>query len=576
MKLTPLLLFLLLVLILVVSVIVCKNLSTSLSEGFVSYDVDVLPTTTVTVDKYSSSPVIKMFDNLFFDNKNGNVIEVDSSRFLGNVDANGSVLSGNIDSSGTSISNLYISTRDGNLHSYPASNSAANPESQISTVTSSYQQWTYNTKCQNTGKYQLFYVPWNTDTYVHIIQYGYINEHGEDSIGERNTYTYKFSTNSSTVSAVRYINSQLPIMPPQNTTTDPSNNTFVIDPYYGTNQQVYQLSPTVKFDQSNANLIIRSPSYITVYGRAQNVIASSPQPLQNAGMSNTIPSVNYNSWIAYDTNGIQVIYVANGTNTLLILLQKNSNGSYDLVNTARFNGNTFDNGGATPAPMPTPVPGPPTPPGPVPDISGNAVSDYYKWYWYWNSVGGGNKYSDNYILKTQIVPPVCPKCPNCPNCTGTCTNCGGQGGSGTMISDGKGGSGTIVNDGKGVINNTVDTVGNVAGKTVDAAGNVVVGAEKVVGATALGAGAAIGGAAIGASNIINNAINTTGSVANNLIDTAQAPGYGYGYGQPGQPGAGQQPGSSKPPIDNYSYYGALPPKGANYMPVTADFSKFGK
>jgi hypothetical protein len=564
MKLTPLLLFLLLVLILVVSVIVCKNLSTSLSEGFVSYDADVAPTSSVTIDQYGSAPVIKMFDNLFFDNKNGNVIEVDSTQFLGNVDANGGYLSGNIDSSGTSISNLYVSTRDGNLHSYPASTSAANGESQISTVTSSYQQWSYNTKCQTTGKYQMFYVPWNTDTYVHIIELTYVPPYYGEYSTPTNVYTYKFSTNSSTVSAVRYINSQLPTTTPSTSATDPANNTFVNDPYYGTNQQVYQLSPTVKFDQSNANLIIRSPSLITVYGRAQNVIVESPQPLQNAGMSNTIPSVNYNAWIAYDTNGTQVIYVANGTNTLLILLQKNSNGSYDLVNTARFNGNTLDNGGATPTPSPTPVPGPPTPPGPLPDISGNAVSDYYKWYWYWNSVGGGNKYSDNYILKTQIVPPVCPKCPNCPSCAGTCTNCGGQGGSGTMV-----------NDGKSVINNTVDVAGDVAEKTVDTAGNVIVGAEKVVGGVALGAGAAIGGAAIGASNIINNAINTTGSVANNLIDTAQAPGYGQGYGQSG---TGQQPGFSTgaPPIDNYSYYGALPEKGANYMPITADFSKFGK
>jgi len=36
-------------------------------------------------------------------------------------------------------------------------------------------------------------------------------------------------------------------------------------------------------------------------------------------------------------------------------------------------------------------------------------------------------------------------------------------------------------------------------------------------------------------------------------------------------------GSKKNPVDNYSYYGALPSKGSsNYMPITADFSAFGK
>jgi len=580
MKLSPLLLFLLLVLILVVSVIVCKNCTYPLSEGFVSYDANVEPTTSATIPQYSNTSVIKMFDNLFFDNKNGNVIEVDSSQFLGNLNANGAYLSGNVDITGSSISNLYISTRDDNHKTYSTSTSSAIPEANNATVTSSYKNWSYTTQCPNTGKYQLFYVPWNTDTYVHIIALTYVPPYyGEHSTTPKNIYTYKFSTNSSTVSAVRYINSNLPLNAPSSSSPDPSNNAFVIDSYYGTNNPVYQLSPSVKFDASNANLIISSPNSITVYGRSQNVIVTSTTPLQNAGLNNTITSVSYNAWIAYDINNTtQVVYVANGKNTLLLLLQKNSTGSYDLVNSARFNENGLDNGSSQPAPVPASDPSSvPTPPAPTSDLSGNAVSDYYKWYWYWNSVGGGNKYSDNYILKTQIVPPVCPKCPNCPNCTGTCTNCGGQGGSGTMTSNGS----SAVNETKGVINNTVDTVGNVAEKTVDAAGNVIVGAEKVVGGVAMGAGAAVGGIASGAAGIVNNAISTTGSVANNLIDTAQGqPGYGQpGYGQPGygQSGYGQ-PGFSKgnSPIDNYSYYGALPEKGANYMPITADFSAFGK
>jgi hypothetical protein len=41
----------------------------------------------------------------------------------------------------------------------------------------------------------------------------------------------------------------------------------------------------------------------------------------------------------------------------------------------------------------------------------------------------------------------------------------------------------------------------------------------------------------------------------------------------GKRGLGRQ---GIPGIDPYSYYGALPSKGANYMPITADFSAFGK
>ena len=388
MKLSPLLLFLLLVLILVVSVVVCKNYMNSMSEGFVSYDASVIPTTSTTITQYSPTSVIKMFDNLFFDNKNGNVIEVDSSQFLGNLDANGKYLSGNVDITGTSINNLYVSTRDGTPYNYSTSTSTAIPQGQIATVSNSYKQWTYNTQCQTTGKYQLFYIPWNTDTYVHIIELTYVPPYyGEPQLNPSNVYTYKFSSNSSTVSAVRYINSNLPLNASTNT-TDPSNNTYVIDPYYGTNKAVYQLSSGVKFDASNANLIITSPNSITVYGRSQNVIVTSNQPLQNAGMSNNITSVSFNSWITYDpTNTTQVVYVANGTNTLLFVLKKNSSGKFDLVNVARFNLNGLDTGTTNPS-TPTAITNPSTPTviTNTPDLSGNAISDYYKWYWYWNSI----------------------------------------------------------------------------------------------------------------------------------------------------------------------------------------------
>jgi len=48
-----------------------------------------------------------------------------------------------------------------------------------------------------------------------------------------------------------------------------------------------------------------------------------------------------------------------------------------------------------------------------------------------------------------------------------------------------------------------------------------------------------------------------------------------GQGQGGwmQPGAMQQGVNG---VDLYSGYGALPPKGSDFIPVTSDFSAFGK
>ena len=59
--------------------------------------------------------------------------------------------------------------------------------------------------------------------------------------------------------------------------------------------------------------------------------------------------------------------------------------------------------------------------------------------------------SDDYFLKTEVVPPVCPSCPSCPQSSGVCHNCGGNGGSGTSgaSSNGKStnqSSGSIIRD----------------------------------------------------------------------------------------------------------------------------------
>lgn len=544
-------------------------------EGFVSYEANVAPTNSVKIPQYGPQPVIKMFDNLFFDQANGNVVEVDSKPFMGNVDANGNYISGNVDVTGASISNLYISTRDGTEHDYAFTNANANTtqESTTSNTSCSYNKWSYNTKCQTTGKYQMFYIPWNTDTYVHIVQTETpSNANNQSAYKPVNVYTYQFASgSSSSVNAVRYLADILPTKVPPNTNGDPNDNQTINDNWYSTTNKVYQLAKYIEFDTSNGNLIMRTDNSITVYGRAKNVIVSSNTPLNNGGLSNTIPSVSYNSWITYNADKTtQVVYIAKDTNTLVLLIQMESSNKFKLVNAVRFDANGPVNANCTNDNSPDGSGNNPpdgsgnNPPPPSPDMSGN--SDYYKWYWYWNSP---QKYSDDYILKTQVVPPVCPTCPNCPDGGGgTCTNCGGQGGSGTKDNNGSsmaGGNATPTGPVGSVVNNTVDAAGNVIGSTVNTAGSIVNTAIDTTG------------------KVVSETVGAAANVANNLIN---APGYVPPpppmYGQPGystqpmygQPGYGSQPGYSTGA--DYSYYGALPPKGANFMPITADFSAFGK
>ena len=84
------------------------------------------------------------------------------------------------------------------------------------------------------------------------------------------------------------------------------------------------------------------------------------------------------------------------------------------------------------------------------------------------------------------------------------------------------------------------------------------------------------------AGVANNAINTVG----NILTQGQGQGQGsnsmysnagtlQSAGSAAIPGQGQAT-SGSTPIDNYSRYGALVSKGGNFIPITSDFSQFGK
>ena len=245
------------------------------------------------------------------------------------------------------------------------------------------------------------------------------------------------------------------------------------------------------------------------------------------------------------------------------------------------------------------------------DISGN--DDFWKWYWYWKTEGGSDMSSD-YILKTQVVPPVCPTCPRCPHGGGACTNCGGQGGSGTV---GQAGS-TLVGGGiTGSVNNAVNTTGNLIGSVGTGITNTATNA--VVGGTLLGAGAintagGLGGkvldsgtglardtlglardAVSGTAGLAKDAVSGTAGLARDAVsgtvglakDTVSGTvglakdvvsgTTGLLSNQQGSYSQGSQGQNQQTNINSYSYNGTLPSRGStNFMPVTADFSRFGR
>uniref|UniRef100_A0A6C0DLW1 Uncharacterized protein n=1 Tax=viral metagenome TaxID=1070528 RepID=A0A6C0DLW1_9ZZZZ len=625
-KLTPFLIFLLLLIVLVISVIIGNKYS---REGFINFHNDKNPINEVWVPQYSKTKnVTKIYDNIFYDTTNGNLIELDASGLTG-----GARVENNTDTSGSTINNILVTPRDAKftfIFRTDLSNGkviSQNTDVGLkSTLDKSFKSWSYPSQCVNTDKSNTFYIPWSDSTYITTIQEAANKINGVTTLfGPGNTINNINIVDISSVSS--YFED-----------TDGNNGKSVIDNMYDTSRNVYQLSKYVKYDTFNSNLIIQSGDNtnkkLTVYDRykTKSEITTVPTPNTNDTKTSTIPNVGFNSWNVLDVCGQNlVIYSCVGVKTVVALATYKDNSKTKIVlrNVVRFNDKTVvvadepaqSTPSTTPSSTTSNVPATQTttssPTVTVTDSSNNSsscpISNYFNWKEKYNCNNSETEFDDKYILKSQIVPPVCPSCPACASCAGsssqTCTNCGGSGGSGTLTTDGK----SIVDNKNttdtrtnlaGAISNIGTGSTNVAGKVVDTAGNIISnagtgtanllrdtgsGATGLLKDTASGATGLLKDTASGATGLLKGAaseakglIRDAGSGVKDILtqgsrDRDRQVGTYYGedirYRNNGT--VPMVLGTQNQYTDQYSYYGTLPQKdGANFMPITADFSSF--
>lgn len=587
MKLSPVMIFILLLLLLVISVVFCRWAMYNM-DGFVGYNFDVEPLTSVKITNYSDkNNLYKLYDSLYFDNQNGNIVEVDSAaRSTGNTVP--------------VVTDLHIVPRIGDTAiSYSLPTSASVIPVPANVIANSYKSKAFATLGKNTDAYTVFMMPWHDNTYVHVID--------ESTPNPTNIGTYAFTYSAS---AMQYFYKDVDgtaMAGVTNSRADSSaaNNTMVIDKIYNTKRKVYQISEYVKYDISNGNILVGSnDNSLKVYSRngstSQTLSSSTTKTgddTNNGDDQTNVASVNFSPRIIYDLLGQNMIlYVPNAKKTLVALICYNSDKKLDLRNVRRFNENGVDTGdpdSSEPSSSSSSgsAPGSGSPPGSgETDYSGFDINDY--------------------MLKTQVIPPVCPACPSCNyNAGGACNQCGGNGGCGTKTNNG-----TSLVTGGNAIRGAVDAVGDTAGGAVNAVGSVagdaVTAAGNVAGGAVDAAGNVVNKTVDTAGNVVNKTVGTVGNVATGAIGAAtnlatdvlgavgnvlgaagNAVGAAGNGGQSGSmnqgsaPGAMQQPaGGQQPPVsgststtDPYSYYGKLPAKNSNdFMPITANFSNFGK
>lgn len=559
-----------------------------------------------------------IYDSIYFDTDNANVLD----------------LSCNTDASGVITSYLLRE-----IYSRDKGNKVDNVKYDISgltvisktasadTISSSYDKYSIATS----KKCQFFYIAWDYDTYIHMIDLEYPISATQKEPRNVMTFCYDKTGSPRSVKTNSYTNSTVSINTQSYMPNITDGKTSVLSKY-DTNKVIYKIVTGIYYDMVNGSLILEATSGYNVYERKAQTASgcSTPTPVyipatagDKTGTTTSIVDVGFCCWVVQQ-NDFLVVYIGNGKKTMIMILNKQTNSyEYSILTFARFLANgTLDDG--------TSVDGRSVFGGSLDfdfDINNyqfdidyifnmrndrggrggrgdinNPLSDYYRWANYWNRQSGDEKRlsRNDYMLKTQIVPPVCPRCPSCPS-SGVCGTCGGNGGSGTQVKDkkddkkddtkddtntntddrdsGEGRRGILEKTGSGVkdlLEDTgsgaksllEDTGSGVKDLAYDTASGVKDVAYDVVGGTKDIAYDVVGGV----KSIFKTSPTQLGSGQQQQqhqsanIMTGSGAGYGINANIPQTEGS-----------DFMTYFGALQPKGnANYIPVTADFSSFRK
>jgi hypothetical protein len=564
--------FIILLIVLVLFIMMNKWFTLKESkETFIDFNKENAESSSITkyIPQYSTDTnrtLIHLYDNLYFDNKNGAVVEVNSSQTLTPSE-----------SLGDSINKIYVISRKGiSVAMYPGqlTNNKAKPfdttESEITTTTPRYDEYKYSTNTLiNNGEfyYTIFYYSWNVETFIHLFKHSRTATTVNPIIDAYKLQYIKSYILSPTdglkytvTGAVTPNTIPSPLKLPKDFDyTDANNKNSISLPYYLEGKvKVFQITPLVFYDIANGNIILKTsldavPSAtatnFTVYDRAGGVKTNptnTNQPTKLTGQPTIFTIGNDRSGMVlvtsfYQNTIISVIFVDN----------TNSDHAYEIIATQRFNKVQAVNDLATdtdPTATTAPATTAPatTPPGGWNEWNknfNNKWNDQYNaqmncgsdkscWYWFFKSLpsfqdkndmsnmygsNGQSFFSDDYFLKTEAVPPVCPQCPNCPTSgTGTCTSCGGNGGSGTTLS-----SCSPVDLHLTPILSTkyTDNLGNIYIATTDNSGNK---SYRLEGKMTTGGTASTGGTT--STNTIGTSVtsldNNISGVANNVINTA--------------------------------------------------------
>ena len=486
----PLYVFIALLAFLVISI--CLSYNTF--EGFIAFHKTTPPLNQVYVKQYSKNNYLhKVHDSIYFDSVNGNVIELFGTQFSDSTKQK--TKTSNIDMEGTSLTNIVLISRPPlqsaplkvSFHDKTNGKLVVDDSNIAKTTITNYLHSVvpngmyFKTTPENIKfNYQVVYIPVGLATILHIY----------DCISNVHIGTYLFRNKRQP--AISLYKGGLPTNLGGFVLDEhEKNNTYVNEPLYDPkkSKKTYQVSRNVLFDTTNRNLIVKTTNSISVYnGTTENDRPKRIFKVSEKGLiSNTTTSFQDKDFSIFEVLYIRdtehnsvVLYIPfpSSKKTAVVVISMDSIvlGLISVRNVVIFNPDS-ENGIEEDILMRKTVPKiessnidttnkltkcsvgcgdtkiekkGPEKKGPEKkgiDKNGNIptldsiIADYYSKYFNSNTpavvVNGVKQYSNDFMLKTQTIPPICPACPACPHGgnNSTCVNCGGNGGSGMLKID---------------------------------------------------------------------------------------------------------------------------------------------
>lgn len=490
----------------------------------------------------TTKTITKITDTIYFDNTNGNLIEAvyDSSgiSFI-------NVLPRNVDTTNP-VSTIYDNSEKNTTESLVAS--------MPRNINAS---WTYKDLA---GVYEITYTTVEQDTVIHVMNIvsqsptliltAYMTDPAADNMTDYHLWT-DVSGGSVGQPLTLYSGSYLG-------STSSADGTNVSEPYYDSNKVLYQLSQYVKYDNANGNLCIEGRDdsglkLLNVYSRsgartiydASNNAATTSDGKTPSSKVLTLSTNIQKPMLLHDDLGTNIIIYFPYLKKTIITEYKgvldSDNSGVSILRTLTLTNSAVIKSAST-APPPTITTTTTTPP-PSFDVSG--MQQFIR-----DTIGASEtSVSDDYILKTQIVPitmpaPVCTVCPSTAatdtTTTSTTTSSNALERAGSAIHQDIRGVGSFVGD---AIEETAKTAKNAGAYVGTGVGNFV---AKLTdpNRTVLNTG----GGSVNLPPTVNSAANMGGAAG-----TYRANPYSFG-------------GQINSQYDSTT----------NVVPITADFSKFGR